>query len=115
MIALAVVAALGWVLAALVAGLYLGERGRRLDAQAREALAPPPAPRGRPRAVVLDAHGRKVAPGGSPADAVLMPEEREQMIKEFMAEAGCSYERAAAEVDRIHAELAQAGAGGGIS
>lgn len=101
----------GWIVAAILVGYVLGRRGAPVAAPASAAATP----RRVPRAKLFDAAGRKVPPGGGAADPVLMPEEREQMINDFANEVGCSRQQAELEVDRIAAELAHAGLGGGIA
>lgn len=88
--ALFFVALAGWSLAALFAGLYLGERGRRIDAQLREGKLPV----GRPKPA-------KVIPA---TDLPAIPDDirkaREKYIEQSVAE-GYSYEEAARDFDAM--------------
>ena len=81
----------GWILAALFAGLWYGERGRRMDAQEREGVIQPrkPAP-----AEVLPPQDYRPTPE--------LQEARELFIRETVAEIGCTEEQAGAEYDRLY-------------
>lgn len=79
--------------AAVFFGLWMGERGRRKDAQRREGIirvdAPEPA--------------EIIPPGGGHGEGTLreLAEAPEKWILETMAETGCSEEEAQAEWSRL--------------
>lgn len=79
----AVFAVLGWILAALSCGLYLGERGRRLDAQRREGVLPV----GRVKKPIVS-QGSGMAPEGmTPATASQdLKAARDKYVAECVAE-----------------------------
>lgn len=88
-------------LVGLTLGLWMGERGRRIDAQLREVGRPvvPPAP-----AKVL---ARRDDIVGSDDTALALQAAREKMIADCMKETGCTRETAELDVDRMMAQLYQ--------
>lgn len=85
---------LPWLVAAVMLGLWLGERGRRLDAQRREGVLPvdPPTP------------ARVLQPGVPlPDPGVAMKQAKETFVRETMAE-GHSRKDAEKEFDRLYAK-----------
>ena len=93
----AILAAAGWILAAAFLGLWLGERGRRIDAQRREGVVPI----GRaPRARV-----KRPEPGPVPHDqALALADEREKWIAETVRDYAVSQEQASADWDAMLAQ-----------
>ncbi len=101
---------IAWILAALAIGLWWGERGRRLDAQKREAgrdLIPP-----RPAAVSTEEERehkpRELVEGGPMAELAEVPD---GFLEETMAETGCSREEAEEEWHRLLNKLPTGGEG----
>lgn len=88
----------GWALAAFFFGLWWGERGRRQDAQLREAGRPIIKP---PPAKVHD----PTPPVGGDDLAADIGELREKEIQRAIAETGCSRETAEADVDGMLSQL----------
>lgn len=94
-----VLAALGYVLAALCLGLWWGERGRRLDAQRREGMIQVDRPK---RAVVRQPDG-----GAVPEEVrsgVELAAAREKYVEDAVRE-GYDPDAAAADFDAIMARL----------
>lgn len=89
-------AVVGWILAAALAGLWLGERGRRLDAQRREGII----------AVDRPAPARSITPAGATPSAMArdMEEEKKKYVDDAVAE-GYRPEEAAADWDRMMAQV----------
>lgn len=88
---MALTSILGWLLAAVVLGLYWGERGRRLDAQRREGVLPVGSPA---RAKVLQPGAPMPDPGEAFRDA------KERFVREAMEE-GHSRKDAEREYDLL--------------
>lgn len=90
------IGAAGWILAALLVGLWLGERGRRIDAQRREAKLP----------VVKPERAKVIPPADAAPDvqARELAEARQRYIDEAVAE-GYSAKDAAADFDRMMASV----------
>ena len=94
-------AVLGWTLAALSCGLYIGERGRRLDAQRREGVLPV----GRLKRPIVTSQGSGMEPEGmTPASSSAdLKAAREKYIAECVAE-GFRAEDAAEDWQRLLAK-----------
>lgn len=72
------------MLAGLAVGLWIGERGRRIDAQRREGVLPPS---GRTRKPIVTSQGSGLAPEGltAPASAVDLKAAGDKYIAECVA------------------------------
>lgn len=86
--------AAGWTLAALFAGLYLGERGRRLDAQLREGVLPV----GRTKRATVRERSDAPEPDGALIEA-------RQCYVEAAVREGFNPDEAAADFDRMMAQV----------
>lgn len=98
----------GWVAAALACGLWLGERGRRLDAQRREGVLP--VGRVRPAIVTEPASSIGGEAGVSQTMREEMREARDRYIDEAVRE-GFSPKAAAEDWDAMNT-AAQTGVAG---
>lgn len=86
----------GWVAAALAVGLWLGERGRRMDAQRREGKIPV----GRVKRARVTTPAEQIAAAVPAAVRKETEDARERYIDECVAE-GYSREEASEDFDRM--------------
>lgn len=68
----------GWLLAAILFGLWLGERGRRIDAQLREGVVPV----GKPKAAIVKGE----ATNATHDQAIVFEEAKKKHVDECMAQ-----------------------------
>jgi hypothetical protein len=98
----ALIAASGWIVAALVVGLWLGERGRRKDVQWRTRTIRPPN--------ADTAVSSVVNPDLEPGAGIVGDEVRDAMIEDTMREApGISRRDAERDVDEMLSAMARFG------
>lgn len=89
-----VIAAFGWIVAALLFGLYWGERARRQDAQLREGKLP----------VGRTKRAKVLPPSDAPEPAGDIADARQRYIDQAVAE-GFAPEEAAADFDRMWSQI----------
>lgn len=104
------VAVVGGFVLGIMPGLYLGERGRRIDAQKREpgrpAIDPLPAVSRAPGEA--DVSAKDFVEGGPMAELTEAPDE---WLRETMTETGCSRDEALEEWHRCLGKLPTGGEG----